>query len=181
MNKRVGLVYALWLFACSSNGGDDSPITIEGQLFSVASASSGVVTASNSEYAQIILSSQADACEQIGSGIEHPQQQTIIIDVGAGAAPPTASGAYPVSDAGGSPPAGQYAQVYAISTDANCQLTLVPEPNGVSGTVTLTSVANGALSGMFDVMFDTGDHVTGSFSADSCPAIGSASDDPTCK
>ena len=47
--------------------------------------------------------------------------------------------------------------------------------HGAHGTVTLTSVASTQVVGSFDVTFDSGDHVTGTFSAGSCTPTGGGS------
>jgi hypothetical protein len=41
----------------------------------------------------------------------------------------------------------------------------------VSGTVTLTGNSGGAYSGSFDLSFESGDHVTGTFNAARCAGI----------
>lgn len=47
---------------------------------------------------------------------------------------------------------------------------------GTSGTVTLTSVSGNRFSGNFDLVLDSGDHVTGSFDPEECPALNTALD-----
>jgi hypothetical protein len=46
---------------------------------------------------------------------------------------------------------------------------------GASGTITLTTVSATKAEGTFDVTFDTGDHVTGTFSAGNCTPSGGGS------
>jgi hypothetical protein len=40
-----------------------------------------------------------------------------------------------------------------------------------SGTVTLTTASDGVYAGSFDIVFGTGDHVTGTFAPAACPAL----------
>lgn len=40
-----------------------------------------------------------------------------------------------------------------------------------TGTVTLTTASNGIYAGSFDIVFATGDHVTGTFAPAACPAL----------
>jgi hypothetical protein len=40
-----------------------------------------------------------------------------------------------------------------------------------TGTVTLTSASDGVYAGSFDIVFETGDHVTGTFDPAACPAL----------
>jgi len=47
----------------------------------------------------------------------------------------------------------------------------VPGTDVQSGTVTFTTAANGVYAGSFDVVFETGDHVTGTFDPSACTAL----------
>jgi len=58
-----------------------------------------------------------------------------------------------------------------VTQDATCQEVSAQSATGATGTVTLTSVNNGAYAGSFDVVMDSGDHVTGSFNAANCAGI----------
>jgi len=49
-----------------------------------------------------------------------------------------------------------------------------------SGTVTLDTVAADVLTGMFEIMLDSGDHVTGSFHPSGCPAFENPPPPMTC-
>ncbi|HSN25222.1 MAG TPA: hypothetical protein VLT45_03020, partial [Kofleriaceae bacterium] len=48
-----------------------------------------------------------------------------------------------------------------------------------SGMVVLTGVSGGTFSGTFDVVMDSGDHVTGTFDAPTCTE--QRNPDPTCQ
>lgn len=77
-----------------------------------------------------------------------------------------------VQVAGSSVPAGTYSingqpGLFAdfVTTDANCQTHLHPNPT--SGSVTFTTISSSMVAGTFDVTFGT-DRVTGTFSAPVC-------------
>ena len=55
-----------------------------------------------------------------------------------------------------------------LNASASCDVSGVMAQ---SGTVTLTTAANGVYAGSFDLVFETGDHVTGTFSPAACPAL----------
>lgn len=55
--------------------------------------------------------------------------------------------------------------------DATCQDITAQGASGTSGTVTLSSVSGNRFSGSFDLVLDSGDHVTGSFDPQECPAL----------
>jgi len=52
--------------------------------------------------------------------------------------------------------------------DSTCQDTSSNDATGTSGTVTITSADSCSVVGTFDVMLDSGDHITGSFTAPRC-------------
>ncbi len=62
------------------------------------------------------------------------------------------------------------------SYDSTCTPT---NSMATGGTVTVDSVSSSQLTGTFDIKFNT-DHVTGSFVASTCAAIGTGSGSPTC-
>ena len=78
-------------------------------------------------------------------------------------AAPTSPGTYGVSGAF------KKADISFTATDGQCTVTQLVY--SVDGTVTLTSVSNGAYVGTFDVHFGNVDHVAGSFSATACSQI----------
>ena len=55
--------------------------------------------------------------------------------------------------------------------DDTCQLVDDEQASGQSGTVVLDSASGGAFKGTFDVVLNTGDHITGSFDPIPCPAL----------
>ncbi|HYV66412.1 MAG TPA: hypothetical protein VE964_09225 [Myxococcales bacterium] len=87
-----------------------------------------------------------------------------------GFSPPAGTGSFTIVPASFT---GQFPAHWAVAafdmTGDSCQ-NLVGG-NAVSGTVTLTSKAGGAYAGSFDLIFDSGDHVTGTFAAAHCAGI----------
>jgi len=84
-----------------------------------------------------------------------------------GSSPPSGPGSYTVV----TNPLGiaKLAVAAYFAVDTNCQLSSTSAGN--SGTVTLSSVGEGGYSGTFDVTFNSGDRVTGSFKASNCTAL----------
>jgi hypothetical protein len=109
----------------------------------------------------------------------------------ASSSPPSAPGTYTVFTGGGIPPA-KAAAVRFFATDATCAMIVAQGAEGISGTVTLTSVSNGVYAGSFDLTMQgtdalgnpvgPTDHVTGTFDPPNCAALGTAinSPNPTC-
>jgi hypothetical protein len=69
--------------------------------------------------------------------------------------------------------------MHAGVLDASCQSPTTGDAatDGTSGSVTIKSVSDSLVEGSFDVRFDNGDHVTGTFSSDVCDVSNAAGDD----
>ncbi|HEU4614062.1 MAG TPA: hypothetical protein VFS15_18335, partial [Kofleriaceae bacterium] len=68
--------------------------------------------------------------------------------------------------------------------DDACQVIDDTSASGQSGTVTLTSVNAGVYAGSYDVVLNTGDHISGTFQPAACPQLANAlanPDEHTCK
>jgi len=63
------------------------------------------------------------------------------------------------------------AVVIVRSYDAECGLGSNGLASASSGTVKLTAINSDTFSGSFDVMLNSGDHVTGDFDPQPCPAL----------
>src|SRR5262249_25585325 len=95
----------------------------------------------------------------------------LLVDVnGTTFSAPTAPGAYAIYHGSGTLPA-KFASFVVALTDATCHDTNADDALGTSGTVTLSSVSGNRFSGSFDLMLDSGDHLTGSFDPEECPAL----------
>jgi hypothetical protein len=113
-------------------------------------------------------------CADVMSYTLHPNEEGVTILLtdfnGSTSNPPTAAGTYSVYPGTGTPPA-KAAIVGVDVIDATCNHVRAQEAIGATGTVTLTSVTDNRFSGSFDLVLDSGDHVTGSFDPQDCPAL----------
>jgi hypothetical protein len=120
------------------------------------------------------LTSNSGMCNTITAGQTPKNSQYFVIVMGTvqnGAVqPPSGPGTYMVQSVG-MMSATNIATVTFDSLDATCTSVSAKAAEGVSGTVTLTSVNNGAYSGSFDIMLNSSDHVTGSFTASACAGL----------
>lgn len=67
---------------------------------------------------------------------------------------------------------------YVNLADAQCGHIMSEESVIDSGTVHLTAVAGDVFTGDFDVMLDTGEHLTGTFNPTACPSLNSVTPMP---
>jgi hypothetical protein len=95
---------------------------------------------------------------------------------------PTGSGTYTYY--GSSPPSPPYKSLNDFEvnaeTDVNGRCGFQAIGTITSGTVTLDTVVADILTGTFDVMLDSGDHVTGSFHPSGCPELENPPDPTGC-
>jgi hypothetical protein len=174
--KQLVLCGSLVCAMACSGGGSPGSIsgTIHGQSFPVSDAISATVTLQGgSSAAEIILADMSGLCADLsadqqpknikGAGIVVANASATMLSA------PTAPGTFVVAAT-----TGGTAIWNAFVDDANCQNVTADSAMGTSGTVTITSINNNAISGHFDVVLDSGDHVTGSFSPEACPAIQTA-------
>jgi hypothetical protein len=163
--------------ACTSSGGDVSGTT-PGDSVDVQATVSAVVTTSDggdsSSEARIILSSSGSVCADAGANIDRKGSRFIAITLrdvsGSTASAPAAAGTYTIYPNTGSQPPKE-ALLETGGLDDTCQLVDDEQASGQSGTVVLDSAAGGAFKGTFDVVLNTGDHITGSFDPIPCPAL----------
>jgi hypothetical protein len=127
--------------------------------------------------AVILMSSASNLCSLARAGRQPRSSQFMTIILSDMGAPPTAPGAFTIWVSGTQPTRLAFAQ-FSV-TDANCQQ--IVTTTATSGTVNVGGVSsNGNISGNFDLFFDSGDHVTGSFSATNCSALVSGIATSTC-
>lgn len=170
--------------ACGSSSSSPGSIsgTIHGAKFPIVDAISSTVTINGSSQGAVILSNTSGLCADLGmNGLPKNLAGAIIVVgnvSGTSATAPTAPGTFTVQAQ-----TGASAVWNAIVTDSTCNDVTASEAKGTSGTVTLTSVGTNDYAGKFDVTLDSGDHVTGSFSPEPCPAFATAvasGMNPTC-
>src|SRR5207302_9080124 len=68
------------------------------------------------------------------------------------------------------PPA-HWAEGFLLTLDATCRATPAGEQPRGAGTVTLTEADGGSYAGSFEMTFEGGEHLAGSFQVPDCPAI----------
>jgi len=127
--------------------------------------------------AVLVLSNSSGLCASASAGKEPKSSQFMTFTVGdltTNLAPTV--GTYTIWQ--GTPTLTKLASAQYAQTDANCQQ--IQFAGAVSGMITVTSINNGDVSGNFDLTFDSGDHVTGSFSAKNCNALIPALSNSTC-
>jgi hypothetical protein len=184
-----GVVFGAIVVACNTTppapptfGG-----TVRGQTFVPLEAVSGQVFTSTGLHVLdfnttglILLRNTAGICEDFDARVDRNSAQYFAITVQAldsdgVLVPARAAGIYPVAL---SSAANQYARASFWTVGSRCES--VVTANAIDGTVTLTSVSDDyAYTGTFDVTFDSGDEVTGTFDAAPCSTL-SIEVGPTC-
>ena len=178
------LSVTLFLFAgaCGGGGGASAGGALNGMVHGKSITIDDAVSASVTTMtlgvtihaAAIVMGNAKDLCADAMSNTSHPNEEGVIIlltDInGTTFNTPTAPGTYVVYQGSGTPPA--KAAFFNVSvSDATCKDVMAQDAGGMSGTVMLTSVSGNAFSGSFDLVLDSGDHVTGSFDPQECPAL----------
>ena len=147
--------------------------SINGTAISEGSAVSAQVQDSKGGSALIEISDDAVLCDQLGEGQIGGGQhrlEIVVYTIGANkqSQAPAAPGPYTLNV---QDPGGLFAAVAYLTTDPACGQIISQSGKATSGTVTLTSIANGIYAGTFDIKLDTGDRLTGSFSPSACAAL----------
>jgi hypothetical protein len=163
MNRFAIAAAVLCIVGCGGGGGSSS-FTIRGQSFSAVETISAVQTTSSSSVGVVIFSGRSGICALAASNTNPKNTKGLLIVVSNNGTALVA-GAYTVT---ASFSAGKIALVQFVSYDNTCGDITAQEANGVSGTVTLTSVSGNALAGSYDITFDSTDHITGSFTGTGC-------------
>jgi hypothetical protein len=127
----------------------------------------------------IVMTTTPHLCDDLAANTERKGEMAVSIALaditGQTVTAPTMAGTYTVSSGGPLP--SKAAALNARATDQACMT--VSAAKATAGTVKLKSVDANVFDGDFDVMLDSGDHITGSFSPEACPAIQSAIDSTT--
>ncbi len=165
------------LVACGGGSGSGSVNgTIRGASMRVADAISGNYfnpIGLYTGYGVIALSTSGGLCGTWGAGKQPKSSQFLLFEVfdinltTSQNTAPSGPGSYTVLANPGV--IARPAYVTYLALDANCHLSSAI--GGSSGTLTLSSVGNGGYSGTFDVTFNSGDRVTGSFNASNCAGL----------
>ncbi len=145
------------------------PVQVGDAVFGVPSGSTtGTVVA---------ITSFGAICSKFTNNVNFKGPATaLVIELVQNGAPVTSPGTFPFVTAApqGSTTAfaGSFDSWDATCTSTNTQVT--------GGTVTVSAVSSSALAGSFDLMFGN-DHVTGSFNAPNCAALGQTGNSSTCQ
>ena len=181
---RMGLLAlsAMAVGAAACGGGSSASATftgtIHGQNFApkeAISATTAISSGSTSTIGVIVVANNTGLCHDVAANQTPKNLAGLLLTVGdvntstGASTAPTAPGVFTISSSSAQP---KSAFVAFEVTDASCKDISAQDAVGASGTVTLTSVSGGAYAGSFDVVMDSGDHVTGSFSATNCASIG---------
>src|SRR5215472_6457143 len=187
MNLRPVLIISTLLPLVASCG--SSPFTVSGTIGgnslkagdAVSAIGNASVNGATLTGAVVVLSNSAGLCSSAAAGKEPKSSQFMTFVMGemfyaltTGYTPPAVS--YTIWPGTGAPTTNWAFAKYA-QTDANCNQ--VQFTVATSGTVTVTSMSNGDVSGNFDITFG-GDRVTGSFSAKNCDTLIAVLENSTC-
>ena len=182
---RASACLLVLLLGCAGDDGTTGPLP--GGGFTAADSISAVVTTDEDSVARIVIANTSNLCTDARATppVDRQGQKFIVIDLvdvnGANTTAPTAAGTYTIYPNTGSRPA-KSASFISGAFDAECMLDDVADASGQSGSVVLTSAAAGKFAGTYDVVLNTGDHVTGSFDPTACTELQTAaSSQHTCK
>lgn len=170
--SRALLVVALATCGCTSSSGDGRAFvtgTFGGFSFDAADSVAFV----DGPSARIFISTSPNICDDIANNKQRANTDVLVMLVATTNGDALGPGTYSTED--------QSALFECNATDQVCNVSSLPAPDGTgTGTITITDVSGGTVTGMFDMTMEDGQHVTGSFSPSSCPEIADEASDPTC-
>ncbi len=174
----------LGLAACGGQPPGSIHGSIRGVTYAIADAVSAYTLNTTGpfagNYSTIWLTSHPDMCSELQRGVLPPDLDGVTIELGVGGLmsvdAPFNPGAFPIiAGTTPTPPMGPFALVTANVSDDTCANIAADAASATSGTVTITAVTNSqAFAGHFDIVMDSGDHVTGEFSPEACHALDTA-------
>lgn len=171
--SSLGLVVALCGCGTDSSPGSVNG-TIKGQKYSVADAISASIAVTGGHAGVVLLGNKSGLCADIMAGKQPPNLSLVLISMatvnGLTLNTPTAAGTFQIYQGSGAAPA-MAARIDTGVTDASCNTITNYSANATTGTVDLTHISGEAYDGHYDVVMDSGEHITGTFSADACPAF----------
>lgn len=155
---------------------------IHGQSIVIADAASSLFHShvDSSTSAFIMMSTAASLCSDVESNISRAGSTVVVLGVSnATVTPkvaPTGPGDYAISTMAPGNDA-----VWAVFTrDSACQPIAGSRATATSGSVALTMVNGNVYQGTYDVVLDSGEHVTGAFEPAACPALDQPAPPPKC-
>lgn len=161
MRRTFAVVMALAMAACS---GGNSPVTDQGKTLTPKSAAFGSGTFFGIlPIVILVVSDIADVCADADS-CTTPDGTELLIEAEA-----TGPGTYVVRPPDGGSSSSLGTVEVTFSSTANAQTTT---DTAIAGSVTFGSLkAGSSAAGSYDVIMASGAHLTGSFSANDCPAV----------
>ncbi|HUS28789.1 MAG TPA: hypothetical protein VMZ53_09770 [Kofleriaceae bacterium] len=159
-------------------GGDDTTGPLPGGGGNVADSIGAVVTMEDDSALHIVIASTSNLCSDARANppIDRKGQSFVVIELadtgGAATTAPSAPGTYTVYSNSGSRPV-KSASFISGAFDNACMLDDAADASGQSGSIVLTAIG-ARFAGTYDVVLNTGDHVTGSFDAAACTELQTA-------
>jgi hypothetical protein len=166
------------LAACSSSS---SPGSVSGPIKGKTFVVNDAFAIADAVGVEIVLDSATDDCVPPAQQVQHPNETALLILLSdydpatQRATAPSAPGSYAISSGG---MLAHNAVVEANIVDAACMNDASNDAVASTGAVQLTSVSGGTFKGTFDVLMDSGDHVTGAFDTPTCTE--QRNPDPAC-
>ncbi len=181
---RALLVVAVVLLCAACGSGNAAATvngTVAGQEIGAQDAIFNVFASGSDSEAAIGISNAANSCALVTASKQPKNARAIAIalatQTATTTAAPSAAGTWNVvPDVRAL--TGNVAVATYVATDGTC--IPIHEIQATSGTVTLTRVDASGYGGTFDLRFTDGSHVTGSFTASRCAALGPDASTGTC-
>lgn len=176
---HLGIGLLAVLVACSTSHSDGSVVgPVRGMTLAVNEAVFESAPSSDPSAfgAFIEMSSGSNLChDPMVADADHPGKTNVNIYLfdsdGTSSRSPMGPGTYSAHEVLSSVPQGKSAWLTTTVLDSNCNVLPDETTSAQTGTVTLTAVSEGALSGLFDVTLNTNEHVTGSFEPSVCATL----------
>lgn len=187
--SRIAFVLSLSLILAACGGSDavsypptgsaTSSGALRGDTLAPTDAVSGTVTTTSngtsSNISAVVITNETGVCGEALAGTASKSKFILIfalaeLSSSGSAAPASGPGSFTVVTTS----AGSATRIAAVSyqkTDDSCHTVAASIATGKSGTVTLNAVSSSQLSGSYDITFDSGDRVTGTFTAANCAAF----------
>lgn len=155
------------LVACGTNGPGEVIGTVHGMAVPVEDAVSTSITDVTSQgttiqIAMILMANTSDLVHDTGSFTVHPAEKSVLVTLfDATGTVHASTGTYTIAASGSGPP--MAATLVVTVLDGACQSITTSGASATSGTVDVTEASGRVFQGSFDVVLDSGDHITGTF------------------
>lgn len=160
----------VWVVVCVFAGCGFGSAKVTGTVAGIGLSGKDAIASSIDSAYVVVVYDRSGACSEAQNYKDFPSdtELSFIVEVPNGQS--VSKGSYPIVVGSASPLTSGVASVQFIKRDAQCKGTLSDAASSAtSGTVSVTNIVAGeSVSGTFDVHFDSGDHLTGSFDAPFC-------------